>query len=605
VSHGQSTLDPGVAPPAPASRGAGRIAVVRKGGEGTHRARGRRLTAVVIITSLIATVALQHVTQVRHHDLVRNTGAEAKASNLNSFSLALMLGGLRGPLVMMLWTSSESQKQEKELEDFNSKIELIRLLQPEFDSVTIFQTWNLAYNISVQMANKPNKYAAILDAIEYGYKSDRQRPNNVNIITQIGQLFFDKLGNSTEKDYYTDRVRRDSFPDVRVTVPSERVTQLDGILARAGVEPGRRETMVQQAGRNGWFMVNKLAADAIRPLLNGPGVTYAATKPQVYSDTGRLVRLDPMLDVEGNLLAELVTPVDARPAKLPAGAEWNDGSEFQYLKQFGPYPYGLHPMAIGWNYYKRAQVLKDLTHQKHLQLSDTVVDNRPAINLKLWGEAEWGAGRRMEMLALGMPLPTTENTADFRAMIEQPTAQAPPTAAIADVADAREAVYHYEIISRIVDAAEREYARHARHHAGADYTNHREPMAAMKLLCQGDAEYLKAMLTPREDEKGRQAHLADAKKQYDQAVNRWEVIMLKYDISDEIATKTFPKGLTKDNLNSAPPAQVHLLASAIARMLDGNRQYDGGEDERRETDRYIRRAVMRLLQIDRSWQAPG
>src|SRR5207302_9200949 len=103
------------------------------------------------------------LTQQKHRDMVKNTGSEAKISNLNSFSLALLLGGLRGPLVMMLWTSSETQKQEKDLEDFNSKIELIRLLQPEVDSVLIFQMWNLAYNISVQMANKPNKYAAILD----------------------------------------------------------------------------------------------------------------------------------------------------------------------------------------------------------------------------------------------------------------------------------------------------------------------------------------------------------------------------------------------------------------------------------------------------------
>src|SRR4051812_6221798 len=36
--------------------------------------------------------------------------AEQRASNLPSFALALLLGGLRGPLVMILWTSSESQK---------------------------------------------------------------------------------------------------------------------------------------------------------------------------------------------------------------------------------------------------------------------------------------------------------------------------------------------------------------------------------------------------------------------------------------------------------------------------------------------------------------
>jgi hypothetical protein len=133
--------------------------------EMARRSTGRLATVIVLIVSFIATATLQHVTQQKHHDLVKNTGSEAKISNLNSFSLALLLGGLRGPLVMMLWTSSETQKQEKDLEDFDSKIELIRLLQPEFDSVHIFQMWNKAYNVSVQMANKSNKYATILDAL--------------------------------------------------------------------------------------------------------------------------------------------------------------------------------------------------------------------------------------------------------------------------------------------------------------------------------------------------------------------------------------------------------------------------------------------------------
>ena len=39
---------------------------------------------------------------------------------MNSFALALLLGGLRGPLVMFLWTSSETQKTERNLEDFDT-----------------------------------------------------------------------------------------------------------------------------------------------------------------------------------------------------------------------------------------------------------------------------------------------------------------------------------------------------------------------------------------------------------------------------------------------------------------------------------------------------
>src|SRR5205814_10595167 len=110
-------------------------------------------------------------------------GGGSQLSRMNSFALALLLGGLRGPLVMILWTSSESQKTERNLEDFDTKVEWIRMLQPEFDTVHIFQMWNKAYNISVKMTSLSNKYATILDALEYAQKVDRERANNINIIT--------------------------------------------------------------------------------------------------------------------------------------------------------------------------------------------------------------------------------------------------------------------------------------------------------------------------------------------------------------------------------------------------------------------------------------
>src|SRR5439155_20618812 len=133
-------------------------------------------------------------------------------ANMNSFALALLLGGLRGPLVMVLWTSSESQKNEKDIEGFDTKVEWIRLLQPEFDTVHIFQVWNKAYNISVQMASLANKYATILDAIDYAQRVEAGRPNNINMVYAIAGIYFDKLGSSSEKPYYRKRVREETLP---------------------------------------------------------------------------------------------------------------------------------------------------------------------------------------------------------------------------------------------------------------------------------------------------------------------------------------------------------------------------------------------------------
>ncbi|HTL30475.1 MAG TPA: hypothetical protein VL282_14690, partial [Tepidisphaeraceae bacterium] len=176
--------------------------------------RGSRIG---IIAVLLAALALNGVTRVAADRMRTSTntfipGSQTELSQMNSFALALLLGGLRGPLVMILWSSSETQKADKDLEDFDTKVEWIRLLQPEFDTVHLFQIWNKAYNISVQMASIANKYTTILDALDYGQRVDDQRPNNINILTAIAQVYFDKLGGSTEKAYYREHIRNESKP---------------------------------------------------------------------------------------------------------------------------------------------------------------------------------------------------------------------------------------------------------------------------------------------------------------------------------------------------------------------------------------------------------
>src|SRR5207248_18280 len=96
------------------------------------------------------------------------------------------------------------------LEDIDAKIELIRMLQPDFDQVQVFQMWNKAFNLSVQVSSSPNKYAAVVDALEYGRRVDSERPDNVNILFETARIYFDKLNSSMEKSYYIDRVRQES-----------------------------------------------------------------------------------------------------------------------------------------------------------------------------------------------------------------------------------------------------------------------------------------------------------------------------------------------------------------------------------------------------------
>ncbi len=305
------------------------------------------IVLTLILALLVSAVTRDWARGMRNRsDSAQPTGQGGNSSlaNMNSFALALLLGGLRGPLVMVLWTSSESQKNEKDLEDFDTKVEWIRLLQPEFDTVHIFQVWNKAYNISVQMASLGNKYSTILDAIDYAQRVESGRPNNINMIYAIGGIYFDKLGSSTEKNYYKKRVRDESLPHI----PRQKVARTDP----------------------GW----------------------------------RRVEMDPVLDQRGMILPELLQGKYAKPESVKEN-EWNTGAELQYLEKYQPFPFGVSTMGFAYNYQKRAEVMQSTLNQQHAQLSPMVVDSRPALALKSWEEDEAERGRRLELTAFNHPIP--------------------------------------------------------------------------------------------------------------------------------------------------------------------------------------------------------
>ena len=451
--------------------------------------RGRvAIIAVLIVSLVVAGLTRNWAQAVRNAGTNREAGGQSEGTslaNMNSFSLALLLGGLRGPLVMVLWIQSENLKNEKNLEDFDTYVEWIRLLQPEFDTVHIFQVWNKAYNISVQMASWANKYTAILDALEYAHRVLEERPDDLSMIYQIASIYFDKLGTSAEKDYYRRRVREESLPHVSK----------------------------QKLPRNepGW----------------------------------RRLDLDPVLDSKGYILPELLAPKNPRPADLPAGSEWYDGSELQYLAQYQPLPYGVSTFGFAYNYHKIAQVIQDVTKQQHANLSQLVVDSRPGLALKGWSEAEWEHGRRKELKAFDLSVQSSE-----RRDLEMPTAKLAVDTPYSEKSVLEEAIFSYNLGARLSRDAIKEYERHLRNFSQnfASYQSHMDSLRAQDPLLQGDRDYLKAMLAGDSKDE-RAALLKSAAQYYRDSISGNVLVALRYYLPEPLAAQVLPKGITRLDLD--------------------------------------------------------
>lgn len=499
--------------------------------------RGRALLIGALVAAMLATGVAQSVTSAQRRKMLKaESGASGPSvAGMNSFALALLLGGLRGPLVMILWTQSESQKNTKNLEGVETQIEWIRLLQPEFDTVHLFQIWNKAYNLSAQMASLSNKYLTILDALAYAHSVDRERPDDINIIMAMASIFNDKLGGSHEKQYYKKRIRDDSM--VRDEKTSSRM---------AGVRPTRFESL---------------------------------------------------LEADGTVREKFLLPRFARPTLSGAGVEeFYDGSALQFMKRYEPYPYGVSPQGLAFNYFKRGQLLQDKTGQKHLQISQMVVDSRPSLALKAWSEDEWDVGGRAEARFLDVKAPAER----FDVLLA--TAKAKPVLMgeagfEARKADLDQAIYQYKLVIQLCLDSAAEFRRHLsnpEYQMHMDmYRSHLEDLVGRRLIVSGDLAYLEAMAA-----KGapRKELLSRAAQYYQQAARTFSIVRVRYYIELQILEGLLPAGVTRANLEKLSDGQLQkVMDQSDARTKA--RGYDTGVDDTTEYNSYVKRCRERLEMI--------
>jgi hypothetical protein len=551
--------------------------------------RGRTGIIITLVVALLLSAVLQQAAfSYRYAAINRNrpqgSPAPSRLANLDSFSLALLLGGLRGPLVMFLWTNSESQKSEKDLESFDTQVELIRLLQPEFDTVHLFQIWNKAYNISAQLASLSNKYAAILDAIEYGQRTDRANPNDINIVSALGGLYADKLGNSSEKEYYRRRVRTETLPVYKVTFPASRLADFKKAVKDAGLDETRVRVIHQ--GDKSTAILEKLGGDRVLDSFKDADVTAAAVPRQdlrPQTPGGRRTEMDTLLDTKGMILPQYL----AATHTVPSGVEDNNGAELQYLAEFQPYPYGLSPIALGYNYQKRAQILLRVGKQKHLQLSDMVVDNQPGLTLRAWSDEEWDRGRRLEQRAFG-------NTAAENVPREMRTANAAPDSKVVDRPALDEAVFSYQRAAAVAAAAVPEFLEHVHRYPSGlqNYASHVDNARAVAHLTAADGKYLQAVAATNPDQ--RKALLNQAKAEYREALRWFDELVLAYYVDEPDAAVV---GYTRAKVPEMNLDELEALMAKWNQRVQGF--YKGIDrtphgDDLKEYDANIKRITQRL-----------
>ena len=285
------------------------------------------------------------------------------------------------------------------------------------------------------------------------------------------------------------------------------MNELDAFLAAArdaGMDRPADEPVTDDSGTHA---IVTLAASIVDPIRSKfPDAQYQEIMPRSIS-TNPLVertRLDPMLDAEGNLLPSEVAPTHPRPDGLAADVAWYDGSRLQALKEFEPFPYGLSPSALSYNYYKRAEYLERLYHEEHIQTSDFVVDSRPSLALKAWGTAEGEAGRRAELRLFGLDDTGDRLTLEVRAPAANPAAPFDPASLtkLPDPAAGVRALNSYGMAARVFRIDHAEYLDHEKLFPRSldTFASHVDDTIAFEALYQADHDFLAGLLVPTQRE---------------------------------------------------------------------------------------------------------
>jgi hypothetical protein len=117
---------------------------------------------------------------------------------LTDKALRLTLTGSRGFAVCGLWAAAIEKQRKHEWNETELLVRSLIKLQPHFVTPWLFQSWNLAYNVSVECDRVKDKYFYVTRGIQLLAEGDRQNKDNPDMRFFVGMYTQNKMGISDE-----------------------------------------------------------------------------------------------------------------------------------------------------------------------------------------------------------------------------------------------------------------------------------------------------------------------------------------------------------------------------------------------------------------------
>ncbi len=135
---------------------------------------------------------------------------------LTDSAIRLSLTGSRGLATCVLWISALDKQKKNQWNELELLVRQVIKLQPHFITPWLFQSWNLAYNVSVESDRVRDKYFYVSRGVNLLAEGERQNRNNPDLRYWTGFYIQHKICKSDETN-----VQRSLF-QLSLIPPNER-----------------------------------------------------------------------------------------------------------------------------------------------------------------------------------------------------------------------------------------------------------------------------------------------------------------------------------------------------------------------------------------------
>jgi hypothetical protein len=164
-----------------------------------QRALRRKIVYIVLIVLLFtATMLFRSYAVEPQGQALALRDTDVGEVELSGRAIQLSLTGLRGWASCILWKFAIDLQMKNKWDELEVAVRSITKLQPHFITPWLFQSWNLAYNVSVESDRVGDKYYYITRGIELLGEGERQNANNPDLRSNLGYYYQDKIGMADE-----------------------------------------------------------------------------------------------------------------------------------------------------------------------------------------------------------------------------------------------------------------------------------------------------------------------------------------------------------------------------------------------------------------------